>query len=411
MNNSYVKISTLIIASIFLFCYRFCCTQTTHTAPPLFHINLDLEPEKRWDDIIQQIPQYKILELVNTLQPIFQRIKTIPNLDKLIGSNLLTEEYTQELRGIVSALEKKIGKKIPILTYENLFLLNITYELFVCCTSGIIVGEEGIPYLFRNLDWPLFAKTLRKNTIDIEWYKNSSCLFKSTGFPFLVGIYTGQRNHTFALSINSRHEKNGSIAQNIKTYLDDPQNRWAPSIIARHILQYSKSYDDAVSRYKTCKLISPVFIAIAGTKKEEGIIFARSKNSLVETQTLKNWREFYPSTKQHSNPLNDSSPLITDPAMAKAKYIVISNNDPSQRTAEIIPSHCSQSPLQKEQINNSIGSLYRKNTTLNSCCNLPKDFSPKNLFKKILWINPTGNRLTVYSTVMCPATNCYESLK
>jgi hypothetical protein len=411
MNSSKIKLVTFIIAAVFLFCYKFCCTQPKHTNPPLFKINLDLEPEKRWDSFIQQIPKSQILELIHTLQPVFQRVGTLPNLDKLIESNLLTQEYTKELQGMVSSLHKKFDKNVALLNYENLFILNILYELFVCCTSGIIVGEEGIPYLFRTLDWPLFTQTLKKNTINIEWYKNGSCLFKSTGFPLLVGVYTGQKDNAFALSINSRHEKEGSIAQNIQTYLNNPQNRWTPSILARHILQYEKTFNNAVSRYKTTKLISPVFVAIAGTKKNEGITLARSKNNIVETQTLQDWQEFYPSTDEHTNPLNNSSPLIANPALAKAQYIVISNTDPSKTTPSKAPSTCSQSPLQKEKAYNSIGSLFRRNTTLNSCSDLQDNFSPKDLFKKILWINPTKNRLTVYSTVMCPATNFFKSIK
>ena len=414
MNNWLIKIIALIFTCTIPFCYKFCYTQTTHATPPTFQINLDNKPEERWDDIIQKIPSIKILEFAQSLQPIIDhsKVKIAPFLPQLLESSIFPQEYKEELNGIIKSLEKKLGTLPPSLSYENLFLLNITYELFVCCTSGIIIGKEEVPYLFRNLDWPLLSSTLRACTINIEWYKNKSCLFKSTGFLFLVGVYTGQQDRQFAISINSRHLPNGSITENFAYYLKNKNIAWPASILTRQVLQYAHTYQEAHDLFKKNPLISPAYIIIAGTNANEGIILACNRNKIDLTDSIGSWLTHYPHTTTHVNPRDKNSPLTLNPKDAQTKYIVISNidSDYSQEDKSLdCKTGCCKSPLQIEKKYGSTGPKYRRNLALNCCCSLTSNFTTKDLFKQILWMRPIQNKFTVYSSVMCPQKNIFQS--
>lgn len=414
MKNFSIKFLSLAIFILLFSFYKFCCVRTIHAEPPTFKINLDLEPEERWNTVIEALPRIKILEFAQNFQTVLNhlKIKIAPYMTQLTKSTIMPEEYKRELNSIVKALERKFSTLPPSLSYENLFFLNIAYELFVCCTSGIIVGAEETPYLFRNLDWPFLMSSLRACTVTIEWYKNNSCLFKCTGFPFIIGVYTGQKDHHFAVSINSRHVLNGSISENFAHYLKNQQNRWPICILTRYVLQYAHNYHEAYNIYKNSKLIAPAYVALAGTTKNDGVILACDRDKIKLIDDISSWLTYYPHKNVHINPQDQNSPLILDPQRAQTSYIVISNIDPDynqQNVSNGCKTGCCTSPLQVEKKRESTGPEYRRNTTLNSCHALPSKFTAKDLFKKVLYLQPTQNKFTIYSTVMCPQKNILTS--
>jgi len=380
--------------------------------PQTYKINLDVNPEDRWQPIIQQMNTLEILSYIKAVGKIIEAVKPKiqPFIEKLVESNLLTNEYKKELQGITQALHKKIGKLPKELQYENLVLLNIAYSLFISCTSGIIIGKEEIPYLFRNFDWP--ATFLRPQIINIEWYKNNSCLFKTTGWPFMIGAYTGEKNGKFAIAINARRSNDGTIANNFKNYLDNPTDVWPIGMLSRHTLQYAKDYNEAYTIFKHTKLMSPVYCVLAGTKSDEGAILVRDRHNVRIKDKLSKWKRYYPNKAVHTNPENQRSPYIIDASHATTNYIIVTNIDPDYPDFQNKDWTCKNgkcSPLLVEKKINSYGAQYRRNTALNICCTLPEDFTVETFLKNILYVKPIENFETIYSTVMCPAKNIFVS--
>jgi len=413
MKKPLIKIIIIISIFVSVFLYKKLLVKTVYTIPPTYQINLDQKPEDRWKPIIQQMSPSTLLSFAQSVERMLNTIKPKlqPYIDQLIKTTVLTEEYQKEIYGIIQALHEKFGELPNELQYENLLLLNIAYSLFISCTSGIIVGEENVPYLFRNLDWP--APFLRKYTINIEWYKNNSCLFKTTCWPLIVSAHTGEKNGKFAISINARHTKDGTVVDNLKDYVNNTNDIWSVSILTRHVLQYAKDYDEAYTIFKHTNLLSPAYIILAGVKPEEGVIFARDHNKVHMKAKITKWQRYYPEKDEHTNPKNQRSPLILDPIHAQTKYIVVTNIDPDypafQKTKAWACKTGTCKPLLIDKKKQSYGPQYRRNTALNASCILPSTFTVNDLFKKILWIRPIKNFETIYSTVMCPAKNLLQS--
>ena len=384
--------------------------------PKMITIDLDAKPEERWLPLINNMSKDNILTFAKKTHEIIQNkipAEVREKFSDLVNTNLIPEEYKQELRGIEAGLKEKLGSLPDSLTYENLVTFNLAYMLFVSCTSCIITDHEDMPYLFRNLDWPM--SFLRAATINITWLKNGKKLFKSTGWPFFVGVLTGQRSNNpslnnFALAINARHNKKDLAIDNINYALKE-KDVWSSPSLLRHTLQYAKDYREAYAIFKNVKLCAPVYIALAGTKKNEGAILNLDRDGTRITDKLKKWSRYYPEQPAHTNPENSRSPWILAPQHAQNHYIAVTNIDSDYPSFQDFNWACKtgicKPSLTSKKIN-SVGPKYRRNSVLNSCCMLQKTFTIDDLFNT-LWIKPVLNYQTIYSSVMCPAKNIYRS--
>jgi hypothetical protein len=401
-------IKSLIYAGIVLcvvafgaFMYRkFFAAPLRVTVPPVMRINLDLAPEKRWNSVISGMNQETITLYDQQLIPVITKLRTIigSHVASLASSAILPDEYRRELHGIVQALRERGGRDLQNLTYENLLLLSVAYDLFMGCTAGVIVGTAHIPYLFRTMDLPY--ATLRKLITTIEWYKAGRHIFTTVGLPFLPTAYTGQRNGAFAIAINARREPLALPGTAIVRYLHEPINVWSVPVLVRYALQYIPDYRQAYILFKSARLITPVYVILAGTMLKEGAIFTRSSNELIAKDTLDHWRYYYPVVGQPVNPVNEKSSVIIDPVHAQTQYIVVSNVD--NNSAALTADTSKKDPLLVERKRSGFGPRYRRNSALNSCCTLSGDFSPDDLFTAVLAKQPVRNILTLYATVMSP---------
>ncbi|KAK5971187.1 CBAH domain-containing protein, partial [Trichostrongylus colubriformis] len=101
----------------------------------------------------------------------------------------------------------------------QLAFLNIFYELSRFCTS-VVAQPPGNKDMFhaRNLDfgqlfvWNIDAQSwdltdsLKKVTINLNFIRNGTTLFKGTTLAGHVGILTGMKPNAFSLSMNAKVE-------------------------------------------------------------------------------------------------------------------------------------------------------------------------------------------------------------
>src|SRR3989339_1314323 len=106
MKTSSIRILVFSISIFFLAIYKFCCVRTIHAEVPIFKINLDLAPEKRWDSIIEKLPSSMLIQCAQHIDLMLNRakFKVAPQLHELMKSPLLPEEYKKELIGISQSL-------------------------------------------------------------------------------------------------------------------------------------------------------------------------------------------------------------------------------------------------------------------------------------------------------------------
>ena len=377
------------------------------TVPSVITINLDLAPEKRWDPVIRSMNKAMITLYDQQLAPAIDKLRAVVGVHgaALAASAILPDEYRRELQGIARSLREHGGPDLKNLTYENLLLLSVAYDVLINCTAGIIVGTAQTPYLFRTLDWQFLV--MRKLITTIRWYKGGKHLFTTVGIPFVPVAYTGERTGAFAVAINARHEPSLALGGAIARYVREPINVWSTPVLVRYALQYMSSYHQAYTLFKSAKLIGSVYVILAGTTFKEGVILARDNDQVKLKDKIEEWRYYYPTIGQPVNPANEKSSVIIDPQHAQTRYIVVTNIDndyPSEMRDWV-----KQNPLLVEKRRGGIGPRYRRNSALNSCCTLPGDFSADDLFNKVLANPPVRNQFTIHATVMCPQNGMIKS--
>lgn len=115
--------------------------------PPVVRMDLNVEPEHRWDHII---PIFKD-KILTFLDMIYADIDISDAEFKIFGSLINRyykyEDYLEEMKGIASQLG---------IIWEKLFIANFFYEgsTFPACTSVLVKNAENKILLGRNLDFP-----------------------------------------------------------------------------------------------------------------------------------------------------------------------------------------------------------------------------------------------------------------
>lgn len=376
------------------------------SVPPVISINLDIAPEHRWDPVIHSMNKAVIAFYDQQLAPMITKVRAVvgQHAAALSASSILPDEYRRELQGIVRALHERGGSEVKNLTYENLLLLSVAYDMLINCTAGVIVGAAQTPYLFRTVDWRFTL--MRKLVTTIRWYKGGKHVFTTVGVPFIPVAYTGERPGAFAVAINTKYDAGVAPVDILQRFVREPIGTWSVPVLLRYALQYVPDYRQAYTLFKSAKLLAPVYVILAGTTAQEGVILARERDRVRIKDKLAQWRYYYPAGKP-VNPVNEKSPVIVDPSHAQTRYIVTTNID-SDYPVDFIATQ-KNNPLVVEKKRGSIGAQYRRNSALNSCCTVPADFSADDLFNQILAKQPVCNMFTIHATVMCPHNGMMKS--
>lgn len=255
-----------------------------HKNCPTFDIDLDAPPETRWDHII---PHYKT-----------QIPKAAGLAEEMLGSknanvaenilNMATSwnalkmpGWDDEIRGICKSSGLSVGKVL---------LVQLIYEAFAACTSVIVNGKNH-PIHIRTMDWDL--PILKELTIQINFKRRDKTVFTGTTWVGYIGVLTGMKARAFSVSINYRQTRYG-INSPIKGFMYNlyrfAMGHWAIGFLVRDVLDSDANYYKAVKKFTNAELISPTYITICGTRKNQGMIITRNRsphdNNIGNVKTL-----------------------------------------------------------------------------------------------------------------------------
>ncbi|KAL6055100.1 MFS domain-containing protein [Balamuthia mandrillaris] len=258
------------------------------TAAPVFVIDLDREPEERWNQVIDHFA-----DRLHKLQDYLQTVAVEDFGGKFWGPVVaglaqtgLSKTYSipSHLRREMEGIAKRSGK----LGFKELVILNLGYECMACCTSIVAQDEYGRPFHLRNLDWDF---DLADITFEAHFVKAGKLLFRTTTHAGFVGVFTGMRegnhenNEGFSISINYR--KLGPAAYGLV------QNVWnlvkggkSLSFLVREALETRSTYNEALDFVKKTPLVAPSYIIIAGTCENEGALITRNRDKDIEQLEL-----------------------------------------------------------------------------------------------------------------------------
>ncbi|KAK8719372.1 hypothetical protein OTU49_014074 [Cherax quadricarinatus] len=164
---------------------------------PVYIVDLDLPPLQRWAPLMKDkgpllvdlVDDVKMLITSLVGERVFEII--FNSLSKV--ATTLPYPFYEELVGISAFSELPLS----IVTLYNIF-----YEALTLCTSIIAQDPNGQLYHGRNLDTGVFlgwdkknhtwkvAEKLKPLTVELDWKKNGSTLFRSVSFAGYVGVLT-----------------------------------------------------------------------------------------------------------------------------------------------------------------------------------------------------------------------------
>lgn len=257
---------------------------------PQFIIHLDAPPHKRWTAVINHFKEY-IPDAAKIASDLLGA-KTVKLLTPLLRmcfySDLLM--YKEELEAIASQININPGL---------LLLLQLVYESFAACTSVVVNTEEN-PIHIRTMDWDL--PILKKLTFQAKYKIRNKTIFSGTSWAGYIGILTGMRykqnkkQESWSVSINFRQSPESyktPYAEYLRNIFRTLKGYWPISYLVRETLTHSSTYQDALNNFQTNELISPTYITICGSHRDQGAIITRCRsvndtNNYIEYLSLNN---------------------------------------------------------------------------------------------------------------------------
>uniref|UniRef100_A0A8D0HEI0 Acid ceramidase n=1 Tax=Sphenodon punctatus TaxID=8508 RepID=A0A8D0HEI0_SPHPU len=256
---------------------------------PVYIINLDLPPSKRWDQLIND-KKVQLKTLTDTMRGImtafFPSGKVVHILEKELTllSATLPYPFREEIEGIAKASGIPLGEIV---------MFNVFYEIFTVCTSIVAEDKTGKLYHARNLDFGLFlgwdvknsswtiTEELRPLTVSLDFQRNNKTVFKSSNFAGYVGMVSGMKPGIFSLTMNERFSIDGGYIGIFQWILGKRDGMWM-GFLTRAVLENSTSYEDAKDQLTKTKLLAPAYFILGGNRTGQGCVITRSRLSTLD---------------------------------------------------------------------------------------------------------------------------------
>lgn len=262
---------------------------------PTYIVNLDLPPEKRW----QQVAASKSKQIKLLLNKFIEFAENFGNgtVDKIInyinerGDDMdknLPQPFADEMRGIATASGLGLGEVI---------IYNLFYEVFTVCTSIVAESNTGKLYHARNMDFGLFlgwdiknktweiTEALRPMVINVDFQSKGKTVFKSVHFAGYIGVLTGIKPGVFTLSMNERFDLNGGYIGIIEWILGIRTGQWM-GFLTRDTLQYADSYVEATKNLTMTKMLAPAYFIVGGNTTGQGTVITRDRNKAADVWNM-----------------------------------------------------------------------------------------------------------------------------
>jgi len=276
--------SALILSSV-----STSCAQEARKPLTEFKINLDVDPEERFVEVIQHFN--------SSVQAFYEKFfahdaplrLAIRGLSAKRGAEV--DELQAEIRGIAKYTgipEYDIHAVQLLYELQTVMvpILNITVPWSGPGCTGIVAvnKQNGQVYHARNLDFSP-AQLMQDLTYTGIFMRNGSEVFRAQMIAAYSSVVTGMKLGTngFTFETNTRYlDHVGGNKQLLKNLFSEkrPLNGWTN----RKILEMAADYEAAVADYSTAKYITTQYVIMAGAKK--GTILARDPDGVAHRMVL-----------------------------------------------------------------------------------------------------------------------------
>jgi len=251
------------------------CSCVSLNDPKTWIVNLDASPLDRWP-WTEMLPIYnesiqQALALIDEFIPSEWEQDVVEEM-ALIALNYLGD-YADEIRSGAKQLN------IPL---AQATLLNIIYEVEAGCTSIVAVNDNGEIFHGRNLDFSL-ASVLRSLVINVDFQSGGKTVYMGTTYAGYVGLLTGMRPNSFAISANQRDS--GYLIENLLEALLVPGTN-AACFLIRDTLGNFAEFSSAVKNLANEPLVAPIYLIASGVQPNQGVVITRDRNGAADVWAL-----------------------------------------------------------------------------------------------------------------------------
>lgn len=158
----------------------------------------------------------------------------------------------------------------------GIYALNTVYEW--CCTTGVHANEDGLPVLYRALDWALPGLG---DEVIVARHESNAGLWLNVTWAGAVGVLTALCEGRFSVAINQAPQQTFTGLTALDTLVGWKQVWQSGGIPAAHLLRQvcddAPDFDTAVAMLTNpaIRVAQPVLFTIAGTKPSEGCVIER----------------------------------------------------------------------------------------------------------------------------------------
>ena len=248
---------------------------------PTMTLNLDLAPEKRWNEICS-VPFYQQnwQKMVSVLKQLFAGGEKVEDLGHYILT-LMPDTYAAELSSCASSLGIDSGW---------LTLLNIGYEASDACTSIVAQDTDGHILHARNLDFWAgmgFTNTLKNVALIIDMQRGGKTVAHVTGFAGYMGVLSAQVPEQYSLTIDTRFYPQGpaELFEEIVIALEH-KNASLVSFLARDVIEQGGDFASALNTLSNYPLVADVYYIVAGISAGQGAVISRNRNNASDVWML-----------------------------------------------------------------------------------------------------------------------------
>ena len=171
-----------------------------------------------------------------------------------------------------------------------LLMLNYAFELGkALCTSIVARQADGKIIHGRNMDFG-FPDAMRNASYIAKFYKNGEYLFDAVMFGGYVGVASGYQKGQYSLTLNAR-----GVEKGVEEYFTIMGKIYAGlpeiGIATRDAMTSCGSFECVKDTMSSIKTVVPMYIIMAGTEENQGIVISKGENGMDNLRTLdeENW--------------------------------------------------------------------------------------------------------------------------
>uniref|UniRef100_A0A915CDB5 N-acylethanolamine-hydrolyzing acid amidase n=1 Tax=Parascaris univalens TaxID=6257 RepID=A0A915CDB5_PARUN len=259
---------------------EYCCCDR---AAPRYRINLDLPPEQRWNEVIDEYSDLipAVIEEIEHYIP--RRLRKLAWWLCEEVAKEIPEEFVREMQGIADRSGLRLGEIIGLNILYDISTFNFPHIIGpLGCTSIVAENEDGIILHGRNLDYEM-TPLLRNGTLIAEFTRDDKVIYTAVTFFLYVGVLTGQRPNAFAITLNSRNS--GGYIDNILMEIIT-RFRHPISFSIRKMLEENDNYYEVVDELAKIHFVAPSYLIVSGIESGQGCVITRDRWTAADIYNL-----------------------------------------------------------------------------------------------------------------------------